>query len=49
MIKFKNEPDIIGIGSFEKNAKYGELLVLATSGSLTQEAIALEGLNNFSN
>ena len=49
VVKFKNENAAISIGSFEDTAKFGELLVLATGGSVTEEAIVLAGLNNFSN
>jgi predicted dinucleotide-binding enzyme len=35
-------------GSFEQTAKYGDLLVLATGGAITEEVIKLAGASNFS-
>ena len=35
-------------GSFEETAKFGELLVLATGGFVTKDAIKLAGISNFS-
>lgn len=49
LVKFKNENAAIGIGIFEETATFGELLVLATGGSVTENAIQLAGLNNFNN
>lgn len=49
LVKFKNENAAIGIGTFEETATFGELLVLATGGSVTENAIQLAGLNNFNN
>ena len=49
VVKFKNENAAIGIGTFEETATFGELLVLATGGSVTENAIQLAGLDNFSN
>lgn len=36
-------------GNFEETAKFGELLVLATGGLVTEDAIKLAGISNFSN
>lgn len=49
LVKFKNENAAISIGTFEETAAFGELLVLATGGSVTENAVLLAGLNNFSN
>ncbi|HRH47553.1 MAG TPA: NAD(P)-binding domain-containing protein [Panacibacter sp.] len=49
LVKFNNENAAIGIGTFEETATFGELLVLATGGSVTENAIQLAGLNNFNN
>lgn len=35
-------------GSFEETASFGELIVLATKGSVTLDAVGLAGKNNFS-
>lgn len=35
-------------GDFAQTASFGELIVLATGGTITEEAIALAGLENFS-
>jgi predicted dinucleotide-binding enzyme len=49
MIKFKNEHAAIQIGTFNEAAAFGEILVLATGGSVTEEAIKLAGIENFDN
>jgi len=46
--KFKAENSGIETGNFEQTAKYGELLVLATAGSVTEQVIKLAGESNFS-
>jgi predicted dinucleotide-binding enzyme len=48
IIKWKKENPKGQVGSFEEAAKFGELLVLAVSGSVTADAINLGGANNFS-
>jgi predicted dinucleotide-binding enzyme len=48
IINFKKANPVIAIGSFADTAKYGELLVLATGGSVTENAIQLAGIENFS-
>lgn len=49
VIAWKNENPKGQTGSFEDTAKFGELLVLATGGLVTEEAINMAGKNNFSN
>jgi predicted dinucleotide-binding enzyme len=48
VVKFKAANSAITIGSFAETAQSGELLVLATGGSVTEEAIKLAGIENFS-
>ena len=48
VVKFKSENTAIEIGNFDQTAKFGELLVLATGGTVTEEAIKLAGPANFS-
>lgn len=48
VVKFKNDNAAIAIGSFAETAAFGELLVLATGGSVTANAIELSGAENFS-
>jgi len=48
VVKFKNENADINIGTFKDTAAFGEILVLATAGSVIDEAIKLAGANNFS-
>ncbi|HEY6977291.1 MAG TPA: NAD(P)-binding domain-containing protein [Chitinophagaceae bacterium] len=49
VVKFKNENTGINIGTFKEAAAFGEILVLATGGSVTEEAIKLAGVEHFSN
>lgn len=49
VVKWKNENASGKTGSFEETAKFGELLVLATGGSVTEEAIKLAGVDHFKN
>jgi 8-hydroxy-5-deazaflavin:NADPH oxidoreductase len=49
VVKWKKENPKGQVGSFEETAKFGELLVLATGGSVTEEAIKLAGTANFKN
>jgi predicted dinucleotide-binding enzyme len=48
VVKFKEANPAVSVGSFAETAAFGELLVLATGGSVTEEAIKLSGINNFS-
>lgn len=48
VVKFKKDNSDIGVGTFEEVAASGELLVLATGGSVTEEAIKMAGEKNFS-
>ena len=48
VVKFKELNPAIAIGNFLETAGFGELLVLATGGLVTEEAIKLAGTNNFS-
>ena len=49
VVKFKNENAGINIGTFKDTASFGEILVLATAGSVVEEAVKLAGIENFSN
>src|SRR5688572_494596 len=49
VVKWKKENDGAETGTFSEAAKFGELLVLATGGSVTENAIKLAGTENFSN
>jgi 8-hydroxy-5-deazaflavin:NADPH oxidoreductase len=46
--KFKAENAAIAIGNFSETAQFGEIIVLATGGLVTEEAIKLAGPSNFS-
>lgn len=48
VIKFKNENAGIAVGTFKEAAAFGEILVLATAGAVTSNAISLSEENNFS-
>jgi len=48
VVKWKKENPSGQAGSFAEAAKFGELLVLASQGSKTVEAIQLAGIDNFS-
>jgi predicted dinucleotide-binding enzyme len=48
VLKFKEANPGIAIGSFADTAAGNDLLVLATGGSVTEEAIRLAGIDNFS-
>ncbi len=48
VLKWKNENAGGKTGTFEETAKFGALLVLATAGTVAEEAIALAGAGNFS-
>ena len=47
-VLFKEANPVIMLGTFDETAQFGELLVLATGGSVTEEAITLAGIANFS-
>ena len=49
VVKWKKENDGAQTGTFSEAAKFGELLVLATGGSVTENAIKLAGTENFRN
>jgi len=49
VVKWKNDNPSGKTGNFEETARFGELLVLATGGSVTEEAIKLAGTTNFKN
>jgi len=49
VIKFKNENANINIGTFAETATFADLIVLATAGAVTIDAIALAGKENFNN
>ena len=47
VVKWKNENAGGQTGSFEETAAFGEIVVLATAGSVTEDAIQLAGIRNF--
>ncbi|HTS43807.1 MAG TPA: NAD(P)-binding domain-containing protein [Puia sp.] len=47
--KWKRENAGGQVGTFPETAKFGELLVIATGGTITEEAVKLAGIDNFSN
>ncbi len=49
LVKWKNENPTGSIGTFKDAAQFGELLILSTGGSVTENAIQLAGVENFSN
>ena len=48
VVKFKEENEGVLTGDFADTADFGELLVLATGGAVTAEAMQMAGLENFS-
>ena len=48
VVKWQEQNPSGKIGTFEETAAFGELLVLATGGAVTEEAIKLAGITNFS-
>ena len=48
VVKFKQQNPGIGTGTFAETAPFGELLVVATGGSVTEDAVKLAGTENFS-
>jgi len=49
VVKWKKENEGAETGTFSETAKFGELLVLATGGSVTENAIKLAEIENFNN
>ena len=49
VVKWKKDNPKGQTGNFEATAKFGELLVLATGGAVTEDAIRLAGTGNFKN
>jgi predicted dinucleotide-binding enzyme len=49
ILKFKSENPQIKIGTFAETASFGELIVLAVGGAVSEDAISISGKNNFSN
>jgi len=47
VMNFKKENPSIGVATFEETAAGAELIVLATGGSVVEDAIKLAGLHNF--
>jgi 8-hydroxy-5-deazaflavin:NADPH oxidoreductase len=47
VVKWKNDNPGGNIGTFAETAAFGEILVLAVSGSVTKEAIEMAGKENF--
>ena len=47
VVAFKKENPEALIGNFKETAAFGELIVLATGGTVTEEAIHLAGVENF--
>ncbi len=47
IVAFKKENPEALIGNFKETAAFGELIVLATGGAVTEEAIYLAGVENF--
>ena len=48
VVKFREENEGVLTGDFADTAEFGELLVLATGGAVTVEAMQMAGLENFS-
>src|SRR5688572_14597180 len=48
VVQWKTENEKGSIGTFEETASFGDLIVLATGGSVTMDAIQLSGVENFS-
>ncbi len=49
VVKWKKENPSGHIGKFDEAAKFGELLVLCTSGDAIESAVTIAGINNFKN
>ena len=48
VVKFREANTAVAIGNFSETANFGEIIVLATGGSVTEEAIKLADVENFS-
>ena len=48
VVKFREANTAVAIGNFSETANFGEVIVLATGGSVTEEAIKLADVENFS-
>ena len=48
VVKFREANTAVAIGTFSETANFGEVIVLATGGSVTEEAIKLADVENFS-
>lgn len=49
VVNFLKENPASTAGSFEETAIFGDIIVLATGGNVTESAIALAGIDNFTN
>jgi predicted dinucleotide-binding enzyme len=49
VVKWQKANPIAKVGSFAETAKFGDLIVLAVSGDVAQNAVELAGKENFSN
>lgn len=49
VVKWKKENPSGETGTFADTAKFGDILILATNGSVTESAIKLAGVDNFTN
>jgi 8-hydroxy-5-deazaflavin:NADPH oxidoreductase len=47
VVKWKNENPKGNVGSFSESASFGEIIVIAVAGAVTEEAIKLAGQKNF--
>jgi predicted dinucleotide-binding enzyme len=47
VVKFINDNPAISASNFEDTAAFGDIIVLATSGSVIEEAIKMAGIENF--
>jgi predicted dinucleotide-binding enzyme len=47
VVNWKQANPAAQVGTFDETAKFGELIVLATGGSVTEDAINLAGIENF--
>lgn len=48
VVKFQKDNPKATTGSFEAAAKFGEIIVLATGGMVTESAVQMAGIDNFS-
>jgi predicted dinucleotide-binding enzyme len=48
VVKWKEQNPSAGVGTFDETAVFGEIIVLATGGAVTEDAIKLAGIQNFS-